>query len=169
MIETGRKRDDDAVVLAHAVYHGALAEVEQAIPTGIVPLIPEVISPKRKRSLLMGIRADPLALRWYPARMMTAATEEEVMSEQESVDMDVPRAFFAPHPGFMGAAIPIPAPVRKVAEELDGQTMPLREAVARLEAVGIGTVEVVAKYGYIALLVGGNGRAEHLFRVIRYK
>lgn len=92
------------------------------------------------------------------------------MSRSKTVDLDAPRTFFDPHPGFAGAAIPIPGPIKKVADELDGQTMPLREAVDRLRAVGIGTIKVVPEYDYIALRLGGGDRyVGHLFRVIKYR
>lgn len=92
------------------------------------------------------------------------------MRHSETVDMDIPRTFFDPHPGFAGAAIPIPEPVKKVADELSGETMSLKEAVTRLRAVGIGSIEVVPKYGYIGLRLGGDGcHAKHFFRVIRYR
>jgi len=91
------------------------------------------------------------------------------MKASESVDMDKPRTFYGPHPGFAGASVPIPTLVKRVADELDGQTMPLSEAVARLKAVGIGTVEVVAKYDYIGLLIGSPGGYQHYFCVIKYR
>ncbi len=93
------------------------------------------------------------------------------MSAKRTVDMDVPREFFDPHPGFAGAAIPIPGPIKKVADELDGQTLPLKEAVSRLQAVGIGTVEVVPEHDYIGLRLGDtSGRyVSHFFRVIRFR
>ena len=92
------------------------------------------------------------------------------MSEQESVDMDSLRTFFNPHPGFAGAAIPIPGPMKTAAENLDGQEMSLKDAVERLKAVGIGRIEVVPKYDYISLWLDGSGRhASHMFRVICYR
>jgi len=93
------------------------------------------------------------------------------MDQSKKIDMDVSREFFDPHPGFAGAAIPIPGPVKKVADELDGQTLSLKEAVARLQAVGIGTIEVVSEHDYIGLRLGdvGGRYACHFFRVIRYR
>lgn len=85
------------------------------------------------------------------------------------VDMDAPRTFFDPHPGFAGAAIPIPGLVRAIAQDLDGETLSLREAVTRLRTAGIGTVEVVEQHQYIGLRLGGGGNPEHFFRVIRYR
>jgi len=92
------------------------------------------------------------------------------VAKTKKVDLDAPRTFFDPHPGFAGAAIPIPGPVKKAADALDGQTLSLREAVARLRAAGIGSIEVVPEFGYIGLCLKGGGRgAEHYFRVISYR
>ncbi len=93
------------------------------------------------------------------------------MSTKKIVDMNVPREFFDPHPGFAGAAIPIPGPIKRVADALDGQTLSLKEAVSRLQAVGIGTVEVVPEHDYIGLRLGDtSGRyVSHFFRVIRFR
>lgn len=94
------------------------------------------------------------------------------MSEPVAIDMDTPYTFFNPHPGFAfaGAAIPIPGPIKKVADILDGETFSLREAVARLEEIGIGRIEVVPQHTYIALwLDGGRRYATHMFRVICYR
>lgn len=88
----------------------------------------------------------------------------------EEVDMDIARDFFDAHPGFAGTAVPIPPAIRRVANELDGRMSSLNDAVARLRAVGIGTIEVVHKFRYISLRIGGSGRhLEHLFCVIKYQ
>lgn len=90
--------------------------------------------------------------------------------DPKSVDLDALRTFYNPHPGFAGAAIPIPVRVRKVAEELDGQSLSLREAINRLEAVGIGEIRVVSDYSYISLMLdGGPKYRSHMFRVICYR
>lgn len=85
-------------------------------------------------------------------------------------DIDAKRTFFDPHPGSAGAAVRIPDSIRSVANKLDGQTMSLRDAVRKLEAVGVGRVSIVSEHGYIALRLGSDpNRARHVFRVIRYK
>lgn len=76
--------------------------------------------------------------------------------------------FFDPHPGFAGAAFPIPAEVKRVADELNGKRMSLRKAVKKIQAVTIGEVEVVSKDKYIGLTIT-DGSTAHFFRVIRYK
>jgi len=94
----------------------------------------------------------------------------------ETIDLDAPRTFFGPHPGFAGAAIPIPAAVKKVADELDGQTLPLREALARLRAATTGTIEVNQRppltHGTIFLKLKGEGKYAdglHMFRIISFR
>lgn len=43
--------------------------------------------------------------------------------------------FYEPHPGLLGCTVPIPEEVKKVAAELDGNTLELEEAVAKIHAV----------------------------------
>lgn len=92
------------------------------------------------------------------------------MDQQTDPWMDTTYTFFDPHPGFAGAAIRIPEPIRLIANELDGKTMSLRDAVKRIESAGIGKVNVVPKYTYIALWLGSDpNKRQHMFRVIRYR
>lgn len=92
------------------------------------------------------------------------------MDQQTDPDMDATYTFFDPHPGFAGAAIPIPEPVRLIANELDGKTMSLRDAVRLIESAGIGRTDVISDLGYIALWLGSDPNDyQHMFRVIRYK
>ena len=62
---------------------------------------------------------------------------------------DQKKFFFDPHPGFAGAVIPIPAAVKKVADELNNKTMTLKEAIAKIRAVTGGKVTIVKKYNFI--------------------
>jgi len=92
------------------------------------------------------------------------------MGRQTDPKMDTTYTFFDPHPGFAGAAIPIPYLVRLVAEDLDGETMTLKDAVKRLESAGIGRIEIIADHNYIALWLGDDpNKIRHMFRVICYK
>lgn len=93
------------------------------------------------------------------------------MRSPKTVDMNTPRVFFDPHPGFAGAAVPIPQKIKEVADELSGQTMSLREAVKRLRAVQVGSIEVAAERNFIKLsLTDSGGRyIEHMFCVIKYR
>ena len=92
------------------------------------------------------------------------------MSTQKPIDMDAPRTFFDPHPGFAGAAIPIPARIKSVADLLSGKTMSLKDAVTLLKAVHIGSISVIAEGSWIKLHLKGSGRhAEHVFRVIKFR
>lgn len=77
---------------------------------------------------------------------------------------------YDPHPGFAGAAIPIPAEVKRVADELDGQTMELGEAIARIQAVTSDRVEYVTyiTHQWIKLTLESGG-VFHVFRVIRFR
>ncbi|HTK59631.1 MAG TPA: hypothetical protein VL283_00330 [Candidatus Baltobacteraceae bacterium] len=79
------------------------------------------------------------------------------------------RTFHTPHPGFQGAAIPIPEPVRKVAAALAGKRLWVPEALAKLRAVTDGKVEDHPDHGWISLHLGRPGGPEHVFRVIRYR
>ncbi len=91
------------------------------------------------------------------------------MSEQKSlVDLNELRTFYDPHPGLMGALVPIPPEVKRVAEELSGKNLTLGEALDRLRAVTTGKVELVSMSNYIGLDVMINGLRNY-YRVIRYR
>lgn len=62
----------------------------------------------------------------------------------------------------------IPEPVRKIAADLDGKTLPLKAAIALLVAADVGEVWPVDEYNYIGLMVKRRG-VKHHFRVICYK
>ena len=55
------------------------------------------------------------------------------MTEDQTLKQKV--TLYDPHPGIGGAAIPLPEPLRRVAHELDDQTLTLEEAVQRFNAV----------------------------------
>lgn len=84
------------------------------------------------------------------------------------VDLDKLMHFYEPHPGFAGATIPIPSPVKKIADDLDSKTMSLHDAVARIEAVTDGKVDVDSKYKNIGLSIS-YGTTTHVWRVIKYR
>lgn len=85
------------------------------------------------------------------------------------IDQSVPRTFYDPHPGFAGAAIPIPGPIKVIADTLNGETLPLSEAIACFRAVGIGEIELHADEGWIGLRLPFGDGGFHLFRVIRFR
>ena len=85
----------------------------------------------------------------------------------QPIDLDKLKTFYDPHPGFAGAFLPIPTAVRKVAEELNGKTMTLAKALAKIRAVTTGKVELVEDYNYISLDVT-TGSSRSYYRVIRY-
>lgn len=76
--------------------------------------------------------------------------------------------FYDPHPGFLGAASPLPGAVKKVVDELDGKTMSLREAVTKFQAVTGGKITVERDCLFLRLGSDAN-YAAHVFRLIRYK
>ena len=88
------------------------------------------------------------------------------MAKDDALDEVV--EFYDAHPGFAGATIPIPAKVKKVADDLSGGKLKLRDAIARLKAVTKGTVKAVREHKYISLMIHVNG-CTHGFRVIRYR
>ncbi len=85
-----------------------------------------------------------------------------------SDDDDRQVTLFGPHPGVGGAAIPLPAVVKRVADALDGQTLSLRSAVACLQAVAPGIVFADVAHGGILLRVGA-APPMHLWLVIHFR
>ena len=80
---------------------------------------------------------------------------------------DEVKTFYDPHPGFGGAAIPLPTAVKRVADELAGEKMPLSKAIDLVQSVTSGKVSV--KDGWIGLeLREHKGTVIHSFRVIRF-
>ncbi|MBI5398587.1 hypothetical protein HZB03_03930 [Candidatus Woesearchaeota archaeon] len=79
---------------------------------------------------------------------------------------------YDPHPGFMGAAIPLPEPMKKIARQLEGKVMSLEETIEMISPVATeagGTLEIVEKYKFIGFRVKERSGREHYFRLIRYK
>lgn len=85
-----------------------------------------------------------------------------------SRNLNAVKTFFDPHPGFGGAIIPIPEAIKRVADELSGKTMSLRNAVAKIRKATKGKVSIVQDHNFILLeLTSSNGMC-HAFRVIRF-
>lgn len=76
------------------------------------------------------------------------------------------KIFFDPHPGFAGAAIPMPTLIKAVADELNGKRMRLSDAVAKIQAATEGRVSI--QDGWISLMIHTEKGASHMFRVIRF-
>ncbi len=81
--------------------------------------------------------------------------------------------FYDPHPGFGGAIIPLPRPLKVIAEKLNGQNITLEEALGLIELAANKLavhkeVSIVEDYKYISFRYG-DGRAIHSFRLIRYR
>lgn len=93
------------------------------------------------------------------------------------IDLNAVKTFFDPNPAkrFCGAEVPIPAAVKKVADELNGKTMSLADAVAKIQSATQGKGEVVILEDCIALYsIPRNSPlalkyALHIWRVIRFK
>lgn len=61
--------------------------------------------------------------------------------KKESADLNAIVTFYEPHPGFGGAAVPLPGPVKIAIDELDGKTMTLRQGIAKIKATSVGKLE----------------------------
>lgn len=77
--------------------------------------------------------------------------------------------FYDPHPGFAGAEIPIPTPVKTVADNLNGKRMTLAEAVKKIQAVTKGIVKVVDEYSYISLTMTERDGSFNAYKVISFR
>lgn len=88
--------------------------------------------------------------------------------KKEEPDLDELKLFYEPHPGLAGAIVPIPNPVKRVADELDGKTLSLRDAVAKIKAVTNGEVDIDSNYKDIGLTVR-YGSTKHTWSVIKYR
>lgn len=84
-----------------------------------------------------------------------------------STNLNAIREFFDPHPGFVGASIPIPSKVKRVADELNGKSVSLREAINKIQAVTNG--KVLLRDKWIALELHETDGTRHSFRVIRFR
>ncbi len=79
---------------------------------------------------------------------------------------------YDPHPGFAGAAVPLPQPMKILADGLAGQSMTLEQALKIIapaaEKLG-GVAAVVEKFDYISFTYHERSGRTHLFRLLRYK
>ncbi len=92
-----------------------------------------------------------------------------------TVDGKPAKLFYDPHPGFGGAVVPLPATVLQAARELNGQVMPVPQAIGLLQrAFPSGAFRAdeqpdESSAGSIILKVGREGGVQHVWRVIRYR
>jgi hypothetical protein len=115
-----------------------------------------------KKTAKFGARqkSPPTLKRWK-------GTEKYMDEKDLKINLDAVKTFYDPHPGFLGAAVPIPDVVKKVARELNCKTMTIRNAVLEIQAVTNGKISVVN--GAILLKVSATGRyLAHMWRVIKY-
>lgn len=80
---------------------------------------------------------------------------------------------YDPHPGFLGAVMPLPRPMKDLAASLDGAILSLDEVIDRLtpmaESLG-GRLRVVEKYQYISFQLGNEDDLPmHMYRLLRYR
>lgn len=81
--------------------------------------------------------------------------------------------FFDPHPGFLGAVVPLPDSVLAAVRRLDGTDGELAEALAALLAASVGAmpgaVAMVDEHGdFIAVSFVFPTGPKHSYRAIRY-
>lgn len=78
---------------------------------------------------------------------------------------------YDPHPGFAGAVVPLPTPMKNVADGLAGKTMSLEEVLEQMSPAASkcgGSLEIVEEYQYIGFLIQEKSGRTHYFRLIRY-
>lgn len=78
---------------------------------------------------------------------------------------------YDPHPGFGGAAIPLPNEVKKVVDQLTNCILEIDQAIDKIKqaAPKIGTVEVSKQSDYILMFWTLPNGVMHGWRVIRFK
>jgi len=80
------------------------------------------------------------------------------------------KTFYDPHPGFLGAAVPLPEKMKEAAEQLSGKVISLEEAIGFLtpifEAIG-GTL--VEGNNFILFMIQESSGIKHCYRLIRYR
>lgn len=83
--------------------------------------------------------------------------------------------FFDPHPGVAGAAIPLPASMKRAVDALSGKEQELDEAMEELRKVSTtlsGTTDIEAHFrpeGWISMRWQPPSGLIHIFRLIRFE
>ena len=81
--------------------------------------------------------------------------------------------FYDPHPGYKGAMIPLPKPMKEIADILDGQEMNLEEAVGAIESIANqfneSVVKVVEESNWISFQFEDSMGRTNGYRLLRYK
>ena len=78
------------------------------------------------------------------------------------------REFYDPHTGHGGTVLHIPSELQRVANELNGNTLSLLEAIARIRAVTNGQVEIHEKSKFLSLTLRSANQS-HYFRIISFR
>ncbi len=90
-------------------------------------------------------------------------------------ELDSVYEYFSPHSGrpFDGASIGLPTKVKQAIDSLAGQRLPLRQAMAVIQAVTPGLVEADPDHKHISLWLGDRSWPPKAplygFRLIRYR
>ena len=87
--------------------------------------------------------------------------------KRSGVPMNTVVTFYAPHPGFLGAAAPLPTQIKKVVDELSGKSMTLRKAITKIKRV-IEIGKLSACTDCILLELRSRGYI-HAFRLIKFR
>lgn len=100
------------------------------------------------------------------------------LANEANFNLDQKKYFFDPYPLFIGAVIPLPAPLRNASENLNGKTLTLRKALTQIkQSAGSLPVKIALvkefdhKYGdpgVILLKLNQSSMTTHMFRLIRF-
>lgn len=78
--------------------------------------------------------------------------------------------FYDPHPGVGGAAVPLPLPLKVVADGLAGKNLSVALAIEILKAVApTAEVDDLADKGILMLKFHFGNGGMHAWRIIRYR
>ena len=94
--------------------------------------------------------------------------------DQPSADTS-PKLFFGPHPGMLGATVPLPNLVLRAANDLNGRILPVARALELLQrAFPRGSFKVIEGLvrpgeGVIMLTLGPAGGPRHIWRIIHFR
>ncbi|MBN2052044.1 hypothetical protein JW756_00915 [Candidatus Woesearchaeota archaeon] len=79
---------------------------------------------------------------------------------------------YNPHPGIGGALLPLPKPMKDIADKLNRKSMSLDKAIEMISQVAKkvgGQVAVVEEHKYIRFQIKEPNNYVHVYRLICYK
>lgn len=99
--------------------------------------------------------------------------EHEEVREEPKIKINLKQkiTFYDPHPGVGGPVVPLPASIKKIADELQGKTMTLEEALARITPPANelnGSVNINDEFECVSFSYK-NDVGTHHWRLIRYR